>query len=243
MTDLLDKWNQLKQLRRLAMTTKRNKLKWYGLAAIAVIAFALTLHLIGPAKIQGQGKVKRTISELKYYPSTVKPPVRVRGLKVNGQEVNFSSMFEEDNRRLEKPVRSDEEFEEGDDFIEKTTFEVINVSEKKIIWIRFMMHLYTQNGVNKRSFDAAFAVDYGRPAFAHKPPYSWVISPGETATISIPEEMLPDVRRIIGEIGSKIVRVGVYASVVEFDDGSSWSGTSGRFSTPKTSKQSSLNRL
>jgi hypothetical protein len=51
-------------------------------------------------------------------------------------------------------------------------------------------------------------------------------------TISIPEEMFPDIRKVISDFGAKIGSVGVYASSVYFDDGSHWN-TSGKFYPPK----------
>lgn len=212
----------------------------YGFAVAAIVSFSAALflspHIFSSAQMQGI--VKRTISEIRYYPNTVIPPVRLHGLNVNGKEVKFSSMFENGNKRLEKPVKQDEEFEEDDNFIEKTTFEITNVSNKTIIWIRFMVHYYTRSGVDKRSANAAFGVDYGRPVFVNKSINTWTLAPGQTATISIQQEIHPDLRKFVNGLKSPIVRVGIYPAAIHFDDGWKWSGVSGKFFTAAAPRQS-----
>jgi hypothetical protein len=51
--------------------------------------------------------------------------------------------------------------------------------------------------------------------------------------------MLPAIRNLMNRRGSEIVRVGIHAHIIAFDDGSTWS-FSGKFSQPKIPKQSSL---
>lgn len=226
------------------MFRQRKYFDLYGLAFAAVVsisaAFSLSPHIFSIAQMQGI--VKRTISEIKFYPNTVIPPVRLHGLNVNGKTVKFSSMFEDGNKRLEKPVKPDEEFEEDDNFIEKTTFEVTNVSNKTIIWVRFMVHYYTRSGVSKRSLDAAFGVDYGRPVFVNKSINTWTLAPGQTATISIPQEILSDLRKFVNGLKEPIVRVGIYPAAIIFDDGWKWSGVSGKFFPAAAPRQSGQRR-
>src|SRR5215813_7700440 len=118
-----------------------------------VISFATAPHNTGWAKTQG--KVKRTISEIKFSPNTVIPPVKIHRMRVGVKLVEMSTMFEEGNRKLEKVVKPEEEFEEEDDFYERINFDATNTSEKKIVFIRFMVYFYSKDGVGKRLFDTA----------------------------------------------------------------------------------------
>jgi hypothetical protein len=201
--------------------------KWHLLAAAVTTVFAMALYTSHSAK--AQDKTKRTISLLHYHPSTATPPIKLHDLKIDGKTVNFSSMFEEGNKMLQKKVTPDAEIEVEDDFLEKMTFQVTNVFDKRATFIRFMVHLYTEEGVRKRSFDAAIPIYYGRPPGIS---YPWGINPEETESISIPVEMFPDIRRVVSDLGAKVIRVGVYANMVGFNDGSMWT-TSGKIYPPK----------
>jgi hypothetical protein len=215
-------------------------IKWYVLGFVALIS-VLLLHFPGSAKIQR--KVKRTISEIKYHPKRVTQPLKFHGLKVKGKVVEFSSMFEEGNKFLEKAVRPGAELEEDDDFLDEMTFEVTNQSDKTITFINFMIHLYTEEGVRKRSFDVAFPVAYGKVPGSPGLPAAWVLHPGETTSVSVTEQIYPELRKVINNIVSKVVRVGVYAQTIAFEDGSRWK-FDGKFYGPanKTPKQSSLKK-
>jgi hypothetical protein len=100
---------------------------------------------------------------MSYHPKTATPPVKLHDLKIDGNAVNFSSMFEEGNKLLQKKITPDEEIEAEDDFLEKMTFQVTNEFDKRVTFIRLLVHLYTEEGVRKRSFDAAIPIDFGRP--------------------------------------------------------------------------------
>ncbi|HMV85755.1 MAG TPA: hypothetical protein PLD20_13680 [Blastocatellia bacterium] len=204
-------------------------LRWQWLAMAAITISAMVLFMSLQAKTQE--KTKRTISLMYYHPKGSIPPVKLHELKIDGKSVNFSSMFEEGNKRLEKKVNPDEEVEVEDDFLEKMTLQVTNTYDKRIIFIRFMVYLYTAEGLKKPSFDAAIPIDYGRPPGMNSP---WKIDPGETITFSIPEEMYIDIRRIVRDLGAKVVRVGVYANMVGVVDGTTWT-TNGKFSGPRIS--------
>src|SRR5215470_14967424 len=126
------------------MSTSKRMFSLSLLIMAVVISFATALQYTSSAKMQG--KVKRTISEIKFYPSSVIPPVKIHMMRVRGKQVEMSTMFEEGNRRLEKAVKPEEEFEEQDDFCEQIKFDATNSSEKKITYIRFRMYFYTQEG-------------------------------------------------------------------------------------------------
>jgi len=199
------------------MSTSKKTFALSLLIMAVVISFAFAWRYIGSAK--AQGKVKRTISEIKFYPSSVIPPVIIHTMRVRGKQVEMSTMFEEGNRRLEKTIKPEEEFEEQDDFCEHIKFDAANRSEKKITYVRFRMYFYTQEGLARRTLDTAIEIDYGPAKYGETPNR---INPGERATISIPEEMLPELRMEILRVGGQIVRVGVYVDVIHFEDGTMW---------------------
>lgn len=220
------------------MFTAASKFKWHGFVVVTLIVFTVVLYYTGSAKMQG--KVKRTISEMKYYPKTITPPITIHRLNIKGKSVEFSSMYEEGNRRLEKAVRPEAEFEEGDDFLDEMSFEITNQSDQKITFINFMIKLYTKEGIRKNSFDAAFPAAYGKVPGSGGLPGNWVLFPGQTTTILIRERIYPELRNKLNEIISDIVRVGINAQMVAFEDGSYWNFDGKTFPPPKTQKQTSL---
>lgn len=207
------------------LTRFESKLAGPGTAFLAVVLFLVTY--MGSKAMQGQSqRPRRTVSELNYLRGNAKSPVRLQGLKIGNVEVNFSTMAP-GREQPGRTVKPDEEFDADDDFLEKLSFETINVSEKRIVYIRFMVHLYSAEAVNRQSFDAAFAVDYGRPEIAGQGVAVWKIEPGGTATIRIPGSMIADVRKVVAGFKSPIVRVGVYANMIDFEDGSGWTTGAG----------------
>jgi len=175
---------------------------------------------------------------MRYYPKTVIPPVKIHGLKVKGKDVELSTMFEEGNKRLEKPVREEAQFDEDDDFLEHATFEVSNRSDKPVEFIEFAVKLYTEEGVKKRSFDYAFFIYYGmlRPDGTRD-----ILNPGDTVTVSISDAMAAqNYQPLFDElrkIAPQTVRVGIHINRLIFKDYSSWD-FDGTFTPSKKSKES-----
>ncbi len=222
------------------MFTSRKMFKWYGLVVVATMSAVMGLNIIRnrPSVATAQEKEKRTISELHYHPKDAILPVKI-GAKVKGKAVKLGSMFEEGNKFLEKPVKPEEEFEEEDNnFIESTTFEITNLTEKKIVFLRLMIQLYTKEAVKKRSFSTAFVLDFGPPETEDGP--RGYIDPGETKFISIPNRIKQDLRNEISRQESEIVRVGVYAKLIAFEDDSTWESYTGKYTPRIGTKQSKL---
>jgi hypothetical protein len=147
-------------------------------------------------------------------------------------------MFEEGNKNLEKQIEPDQEFEEDDDFVESMAFKITNRSDRKITYMTILIYLYTKDGEKKKSFDDAITLDYG--SYGGKS--SWKLNPGETMEFSIPDSMLPTIRNSVYRLGSEVVRVGIYANKIAFDDGSIWN-FDGKFYPRINPKQSSLKAI
>lgn len=223
------------------MFRSRKTFKWYGLIIAAAMSFVIALIGFSNFSILAnvQEKTKRSISEMFYYPKTAISPVKFHKVKVRGKDVKLSTMFEEGNKHLEKALKPDEEFEEDDDFLESITFDVMNRSDRKITYMTVLVYIYTKNGVKNRSFDDAIAIDYG----AYGAPLtsnSWVLNPGDSITVSIPERKIPRLRQSLERLGSPIIRVGIHTNKIAFEDGSIWN-FDGKIHSPLiTPKQSSL---
>src|SRR5215475_145517 len=197
-----------------------------------------------------QSKTKRSVGEMHFYPDSVTPPVKFSDLRIRGwKRSELSSMFEKGNMRLEKPIKPEAEFEEDDDFWEHISFDVTNTSQKTIIYLNVAINLYSKHAVElmadkKRDKErltnkgeiAIMELDYGDSSNLN-PPYSWRLIPGESQPITIDYQMAAYVRDKVQQFSSPIIRVGVRASMIYFDDGSYWN--SNGYNPP--TKISSLN--
>jgi len=146
--------------------------------------------------------------------------------------------------RLEKPLRPEMEFEEDDDFWEHLSFDVTNVSEKTVVYLDTTINLYARDVIQRmadRNRDheafahedvAIMAIELGDPSNID-PPHRWSLKPGESTTITIDPEMRDFVRRQVLQFSSPVIRVGINASLIFFDDGSTWS-FSGIVKPPKS---------
>jgi hypothetical protein len=217
-----------------------------------VLIILLVTILIGfdySSSVKLQSKIKRSVGEMHFYPDSVTPPVKFSKLKIRGKSSELSSMFETGNERLEKPLEPETEFEDDDDFWEHLSFDVTNISQKMIIYLDVAINLYSKDAVelmadkkrdkerltNKQDV-AIMKLDYG-DASNLNPPYSWRLIPGESQPITIDYQMAAYVRNKVQEFSSPIIRVGVRASMIYFDDGSYWN--SNGYNPP--TKISSLN--
>jgi hypothetical protein len=152
--------------------------------------------------VKPQSKMKRSVGELHFYPDSVTPPVKFSELRIRGwKRSELSSMFEKGNKRLEKPIKPEAEFEDDDDFWEHLSFDVTNTSQKTIIYLDVAINLYSKDRVERmadKSWDkeqftnkkdvAIMKLDYG-DAPKLNPPYSWRLIPGESQLISIDYQM------------------------------------------------------
>ena len=95
-----------------------------------------------------QSKTKRSVGEMHFYPDSVTPPVKFSELRIRGwKRSELSSMFEKGNKRLEKPIKPEAEFEDDDDFWEHLSFDVTNTSQKTIIYLDVAINLYSKDAV------------------------------------------------------------------------------------------------
>jgi hypothetical protein len=98
--------------------------------------------------VKPQSKMKRSVGELHFYPDSVTPPVKFSELRIRGwKRSELSSMFEKGNKRLEKPIKPEAEFEDDDDFWEHLSFDVTNTSQKTIIYLDVAINLYSKDRV------------------------------------------------------------------------------------------------
>jgi hypothetical protein len=211
---------------------------------ITVPLMALVTGLVYSSSAKVQNKIKRTVSEMHLYPEGITHPVEYSNLKIKGKSSEFSSMFEKGNKRLEKLLRPEMEFEEDDDFWEHISFDVTNVSEKTIVYLDTTINLYAKDVIQRiadknRDHEAfahedvaIMAIEFGDSSNVD-PPHRWSLKPGESTTITIDPEMRDFVRRQVLQFSSPVIRVGINASLIFFDDGSSWS-YSGIVKPPKS---------
>jgi hypothetical protein len=213
---------------------------------ITILLMVLAIGLIGlvySSSARVQNKTKRTVSEMHFHPDSTTHPVEFSSLKIRWKSYKFSSMFEEGNKRLEKALMPEMEFEEDDDFWEHLFFDVTNVSEKTIVYLEIAINLYSKDVIQRmadKSRDheafakedvAIMAIEDGDPS-NFDPPYVWSLKPGESTIITIDPEMRDYVRPQVLQFSSPVIRVGVHASTIVFADGSSWSA-SGIVSPPR----------
>jgi hypothetical protein len=210
---------------------------------ITVLLMVLVTGLVYSSSAKVQNKIKRTVSEMHLHPEGIRHPVEYSNLKIKGKSSEFSSMFEKGNKRLEKLLRPEMEFEEDDDFWEHISFDVTNVSEKTIVYLDTTINLYAKDVIQRiadknRDHEAfahedvaIMAIEFGDSSNVD-PPHRWSLKPGESTTITIDPEMRDFVRRQVLQFSSPVIRVGINASLIFFDDGSSWSN-SGIVNPPK----------
>jgi hypothetical protein len=219
------------------MSRSRNKFALSLLVAAVITLFTVALPSVnsGSAKTQKAQKAnpKRSVSEIRFYRGVTVPPLKIHNVKVRDKTVRLSTMFEEGNEKAQKPLIPEEEFDETDDFYEKLQFDATNRSDKIIKLIEFALYFYTREGLAKPSFDAALLINYATGNGAGQPN---PINPGETVTISLSENHLIELRDQISNLKSEIVRVGIYANFVIFEDGVIWNFT-GSFQRPEDVKK------
>ena len=204
--------------------------------SIAILAIALLLFAFsGLAKTQG--KTKRTVSKIFFHPKTITPPVEYSKLKVRGRHSDFSSMFEEGNKKLQKSLRPEEEFEEDDDFWEHLSFDVTNVSDKAIVYVKTYVFLYTSEGATSLHRQVALAIEFGSP-FSES---GASLKPGESKSLTITPQMLYYAQQKVRQLTSPITRVGVFADSVYYEDGYYWEFDGKVFPPHPKEKQSRLN--
>ncbi len=214
----------------------------------AFLLLALAIGLVYSSSARVQNKTKRTVSEIHFHSEEIAHPVEYSNLRIRGKEAKFSSMFEKGNEKLQKHLRPETEFEEDDDFWERLSFTVTNVSDKTIVYLRTNIYLYTKEALEGFSTDkdtggrgeASMAIEFGAPS--QPPPFATSLQPGESTKLIVPEFQLEHARQRVQQFSTPIVRVGIFAMAIYFADGSSWS-FDGKMWPPKSpGKQSNLKR-
>lgn len=205
-----------------------NKVKFSALYAavcvVIMIASAVAVRFAADASITLKQKPKRTVAYRRFHPKG-KAPVVIQDLTVDGKEQGLDEIgaTKEGVAKLVDPTA---EFEADDNsFVERIRFKVTNQSDKTIKYIRFMIHLYTQEGVRSGNFDLALVLDYGHTPMPKDSPSETPLRPGQTATMatdSVPEVLLTILREGIAKLNAEIVRVGIVINTVTFEDDSEW---------------------
>jgi hypothetical protein len=205
---------------------------------IAISVFMLlAIGITYSSSARVQSKAKRTVSEIHFHSKWITHPVEYSDLKIRGKNAKLSSMFEEGNEKLEKPLHPETEFEEDDDFWEHLSFKVTNVSDNTIVYLKTHIYLYTSDGVMSQTNQASLAIPFGNP-LNFDPPFAESLKPGESITLTIPESQLNYARQTMQQVTSPIVRVGIFARDIYFADGSNWSFDGKIFpAKPKKSNQ------
>jgi len=204
------------------------------LFAILLVGVAFFVAFSSSARVQE--KTKRTVSKTHFHSKWITPPVEYSDLKIRGKQSKFSSMFEEGNERLQKALSPEMEFEEDDDFWEHLSFDVTNVSDKTIVFIRTYVFMYTKEGIRSHSRQSGASIDFGNPF----PPAITSLKPGESKTLTLDPVMLDHVRQKVQQLTTPVVRIGIFADSVYYDDGYRW-GFDGKVFPPKPQeKQSNL---
>jgi hypothetical protein len=196
-----------------------------AVCAVIIVAAAVATRFAAEASIPLKQKPKRTVAYRRFHPKRVKVPVVIQDLTVNGKEQGLDEIGAT-KEGVARQVDPTAEFEADDNsFVEHIRFKVTNQSDKTIKYIRFMIHLYTQEGVRAGSFDLAQALDYGRYPMPKESPSETPLRPGQTATMaidSLPEALSTILREAIAKLNAEIVRVGIVINTVTFEDDSQW---------------------
>ncbi|MGH9753243.1 MAG: hypothetical protein ACREA2_10710 [Blastocatellia bacterium] len=207
-----------------------NKIKFSTLCAavcvVIIIAAVVAVRFEVDASITlKKQKPKRTVAYRRLHPKKVKAPVVIQDLTVDGKEQGLDEIGAT-REEAGRPVDPTAEFDADDNsFVERIRFKVTNQSDKTIKFIRFMIHLYTQEGVRTGGWDLAHALDYGRYPMPKDSPSETPLRPGQTATMAMdssPEALLTILREAMARLNAEIVRVGITINSVTFEDDSKW---------------------
>jgi hypothetical protein len=192
-----------------------------------VMAFTLVALVIGltySSTARVQTRTKRTISRIQFYPNWITPPVEYSRLKIRDKERKFGLSFEPGKEKKKEHLNLEiEEFEEEDDFWEHLSFDVTNVSDKTIVYLRTNIYLYTKEGVRKEEWDTGMAIEFGS-SDKFEPPYKESLKPGESKTFTASEYLVPlaYAKEQARRLSLPIVKVGIFAVSLFLDDGSNW---------------------
>jgi hypothetical protein len=200
---------------------------------VIIVPAAVAMSFTAGAGMTRKQSPKRTVAYRRLHPKGVKAPVVIHDITVDGKELGLSEIGAT-KEGVARPVDPASEFETDDNsFVEGIRFKVTNQSDKTIKFIRFMIHLYTQEGVRAGSFDLAQALDYGLTRMPKDSPSETPLRPGRTATMamdSLREGSLAILREAIAKLNADIVRVGIVINTVTFEYGLEWyfDGQTGR---------------
>ena len=207
------------------------KVKFSALCAaarmITIIAAAVAMPFAVDASITRKQSPKRTVAYRRFHPKG-KAPIVIHDLTVDGKEQALGEIGAT-KEGVARKVDPAAEFEaEDNSYVERIRFKLTNQSDRTIKYIRFMLHLYTQERIrsgNTGNFDLGLVVDYGHTPMPIDSPSETPLRPGQTATIatdSVPEPLLAILREGIAKLNADIVRVGIVINTVTFEDGLEW---------------------
>jgi len=206
-----------------------NKVKFSALCAVVcvviIVAAAVAMSFAAGDSMPRKQSPERTVAYRRLHPKGVTAPVVIHDITVDGKELGLSEIGAT-KEGVARPVDPASEFEADDNsFVEGIRFKVTNQSDKTIKYIRFMIHIYTQEGVREGSFDLAQALEYGRTPMPKDFPSETPLRPGRTATIAVdssPEPLMKIFRDAMAKLNADIVRVGIVINMVAFEDDSWW---------------------
>jgi len=214
-----------------------NKVKFPSLCALVrvviIVAAAVAMSFAADASLPRKQSPKRTVAYRRLHPKGVKAPVIIHDLTVNGKEQGFDEIGAT-KEEVARPVDPATEFEADDNsFVEGIRFKVTNQSGRTIKYVRFMLHIYTQEGLRTGDIDLVLALDYGHTPMRKYSPSETPLRPGQTVTMeidSVPEPLLKIFREGMAKLNAEIVRVGIVINTVTFEDGLEWyfDGQTGR---------------
>jgi hypothetical protein len=206
-----------------------NRIKFSALCGavcvMIVVAAVIAVRFEVDASVAIKQKPKRTVAYRSLHNKGVKAPVVIHDLTVDGKEQGLDEIGAT-KEEIARAVDPTAEFEANDNsFVERIRFKATNQSDRTIKFIRFMLHIYTQEGLRTGDFDLGLVLDYGRIPMPKDSPSETPLRPGRTATIaadSVPEPLLRILRGGIAKLNAEIVRVGIVINTVIFEDDSWW---------------------
>ncbi len=201
---------------------------------LLITMLTIGLSYTSPAKVQD--KTKRTVSKIRFHSKSITPPVEYSNLKIRGKKVKFRSMFEPGSKKSEELLTEDTEqdtvFEEDDDFWEHITVDVTNIWDKEIIFLNTYIYFYTAEGENNEKDVGAVGIELNES-----------LKPRETKALALSQFMIDYGRARLINLRVPIVKVGIFAYVVRFADGSSWTFDGKTFpAKPKNDQSNMMNR-
>lgn len=139
-------------------------------------------------------------------------PVKIKVIKIKG-----------------KPIRLNEKFSEGDDWLKGVTVNLENTSKKPIVYIKVEILFRRPQGVknSEQTPNYLYPLFYGQipPPGASTQPAQKRLMPGESVELALPEDEHLHIKTMLEELGfpAEITKATLAIGDVVFDDGTMWS--------------------